>query len=78
MRALLVAANVNELFLDDLKDDQTLLASASREQFLTEIVAIVVHHEVTESLLDLAQEELDNLPLTLGDLLLQEPASSLL
>ena len=61
MRPLLVAAYLDEMLLDYREDEEPLVAGAGREQLLTEVVAIVVHHEVTEMLMDFVQEELNYL-----------------
>jgi hypothetical protein len=45
---------------------------------LTEVVAIVVHHEITEILMYLVQKELDYLVSGLVELLLEESAPCLL
>jgi len=44
---------------------------------LTEIVAIVVHHKVTQVILNFTEKEFNNLTLALSDLLLQESTASL-
>ena len=66
------------MLLNDREDEEPLVAGAGRQQLLTEIVAIVVHHEITEMLMNLVQEELDDLVGGLNQLLLKESASSLL
>ena len=78
MCTLLVAAYLDEMLLNDREYEQPLVAGAGLEQLLAEVVAIVVHHEVTEILMDLVQEELDDLMGGLVQLLLEKPASGLL
>lgn len=74
---LLVAAYLDEILLNNSEDEEPLVAGAGRQQLLTEIVSIVVNHEITEMFMDLIQEELDDLMGGLVQLLLKEPTSSL-
>ena len=61
MSASLVAAYLYELFLDDSQNGESLMARASLKKFLTEIVAIVVNHQVTKVFFNLFKEESDYL-----------------
>ena len=53
--ALLVAADLDEVFLDQLQDSKPLFNWAVRKQFLEEIVAILVPHNGWQLFADLFQ-----------------------
>ena len=61
MGTLLIAAYVYELVLNDGKYEESLVTGACLKKFLTEVVPIVVYHQVTKVLMDFVKEELNDL-----------------
>jgi hypothetical protein len=77
MRTFLIAAYLNELFLNNRYNKQPLVTWASLKKFLTEIIAIIVDHKFAKILGDLIQKELDSLTWSFLKLLLKESTTSL-
>ena len=59
VRTLLVAAYLNKATLDEVQNAQALLNRAIGQQFLEEVVSILVNHYFSEPLSDLLEKELN-------------------
>ena len=77
MRALLVTAYSDEVYLDHVEDLESLVGRAVREQLLEEIVAVLINHDFRELTVDFAEHELDQAWTSFGELLLQVAGAGL-
>ena len=59
MGALLVAAYLDEVLLDQLQNAETLIDGTVRKQLLEEVVSVLVPHNGRKLFTDFMEEELD-------------------
>ena len=66
--ALLVAANFDEVFFDQVQNAHPLLNRAIRKKLLKEVVAILVAHDGRELFTDLCKQKFNKIWVGLGQL----------
>ena len=54
-----MAADSDKVILDAVEDSQTLLNGAAPQQFLKEVVAVLIDHDLRQLLTDLLKKEFD-------------------
>lgn len=71
MCTFLVTTDFDKVFSNQLKDPCSLLNAAHREQFLAEIIAVSVDHNVRKFFVDVLEEKFHYLGTGLYQLVLQ-------